>query len=235
MQQQPWNFITKHSSYRLETKTYCYKYERKHNSEPKFQYNFLWRRLLSFFGVSWPDTCFAAHQTCQQTILDPEQVLQDTNGRPAQIVSPMFSLFFLASPKMFSLCSHFFFTKPKCSHFFLDLKKCSQKIFRGFAAMQQTHSTGGGDSTKLLLQHKSLLHILDTTLTCLKSDPWSVPSFSGRRNYFEDAPEKSEDALRSLFTCVGRCLRGTLFPWDGRFLIPYITCCTVPCLPSECS
>jgi len=73
------------------------------------------------------------------------------------------------------------------------------------------------------------------TLTCLKSDPWSVPSFSGRRNYFEDAPEKSEDALRSLFTCVGRCLRGTLFPWDGRFLIPYITCCTVPCLPSECS
>ena len=76
---------------------------------------------------------------------------------------------------------------------------------------------------------------LHTTLTCLKSDPWSVPSFSGRRNYFEDAPEKSEDALRSLFTCVGRCLRGTLFPWDGRFLIPYITCCTVPCLPSECS
>ena len=52
------------------------------------------------------------------------------------------------------------------------------------------------------------------TLTSLKSDPWSVPSFSGRRYYFEDAPEKSEDALRSLFTCVRRCL---------------------PCLPSECS
>ena len=73
------------------------------------------------------------------------------------------------------------------------------------------------------------------TLTCLKSDPWSVPSFSGRRNYFEDAPEKSEDALRSLFTCVGRFLRGTLFPWGGRFLSPYDTCCAVPCLPSECS
>ena len=90
-------------------------------------------------------------------------------ARPAQIVSPMFSLFFLASPKMFSLCSHFFFTKPKCSHFFLDLKKWSQKIFRGFAATNTFNRGGEGGFNKITFtRSQSLLHILDTKSTfCL--------------------------------------------------------------------
>ena len=74
---------------------------------------------------------------------------------------------------------------------------------------------------------KSYLASAGATLTSLKSVLWSVPSFSWRRNYFEDAPEKSEDAPRTHFTCFGRFLRGTLFPWEGSFLMPYNTCCTL--------
>jgi len=54
------------------------------------------------------------------------------------------------------------------------------------------------------------------TLTSLKSVLWSVRPFSGRRNYFEDALEKSEDAPRTHFPCFGRSFHGTHFPWYGR-------------------
>ena len=54
------------------------------------------------------------------------------------------------------------------------------------------------------------------TLTSVKSVPWSVPSFSGRRNYFADAPGASGTLRGTLFPCVGRSFHGTLFPWDGR-------------------
>ena len=54
------------------------------------------------------------------------------------------------------------------------------------------------------------------TLTSQKSVPWSVPSFSGRRNYFADALGASGTLRGTLFPCVGRSFHGTLFPWDGR-------------------
>ena len=60
-----------------------------------------------------------------------------------------------------------------------------------------------------------------STLTCLKSDPWSVPSFSGRRNSFEKS-RSLRGTLRGRSLHGGRSselsgtLFGTLFPWLGR-------------------
>ena len=149
--------------------------------------------------------------------------------RPAQIVSPMFSLFFLASPKMFSLCSHFFFTKPKCSHFFLDLKKCSQKNFRGFAATNTFNRGGGGGLqqnyfykikvcciswtpnqhfawywTKLVLimSHTTsawVILIFDDSISCF------TPSFRGSATWFATSAE-------SLQHCLGTSTQLTNFP-----------------------